>query len=110
FLAVLLEEPALLAQARSDLERVTLPQGPLAEVLTVLFLGGGAETRAVASDEARRLYTAAAAMEVAPSGDRALMVRKRVNRLRREALRGEAAAVERAIQEAERAKSEPGRL
>lgn len=99
FLAALLDNPALLAKAAKDLERVTLPQGPLAEVLTMLFHAGVTDARAMESEAARQLYTAAATTDLTAVADPEAQVRKRLNRLRYEALKGEAAAVLRAIQE-----------
>jgi DNA primase len=109
FLAVLMDNPALLAQAQKDLERVTLPQGPMAEVLTMLLHAGVTDAQAMESEDARRLYTAAAVTDLTVISDPAAQVRKRINRLRYEALRGEAAAVLRAIQEVERGEDAPSR-
>jgi DNA primase len=110
FIAALLADPRLLAEAQAALGKVTLPMGPLGEVLALLLTVPGADARALEDEDARRLYTAAAAHAEAPADQRAVLVRKRVNRLCKEALRAEADAVQRAIAEAERGGNEPGRL
>lgn len=110
FLAALLADPAMLDAAREALGRVTLPLGPLGEVLSALLTDPGSVPRALEDGDARRLYTAAAAAEAPAEDQRPVLVRKRLNRLRREALRAEADAVQRAIAEAERGGNEPARI
>lgn len=104
FIAVLLNDPALLEKARTELmESAALGLGPLAEVLRVLLFEG--EQR-LASDfgteEARSLYAAAAASEPDTIKDPAALVGLRLNRLKKESLRAEAANLKIQLQEAER--------
>ena len=75
----------------------------------MLLHAGVTDAQAMESDDARRLYTAAAVTDLTVISDPAAQVRKRINRLRYEALRGEAAAVLRAIQEVERGEDAPSR-
>ena len=85
------------------MDSAALGLGPLAEVLRVLLFEG--EQR-LASDfgteEARSLYAAAAASEPDTIKDPAALVGLRLNRLKKESLRAEAANLKIQLQEAER--------
>lgn len=103
FVWALLNDEALLAQARAALAETPLPPGPLTEVLRLLFVEtGAASSRQLESEEARRLYTAAAASERPAVGSPEELVAKRVNRLGKDALRKRSAELQEAIRLAER--------
>jgi len=105
FVAAVLSDPALLEKTKSVLqERLHTIAGPLAGVLAVLFQHGVKNVHSdFDNEEARRLYSAAAAYDIAVIPEPAVLVAKRLNRLEREALRVESADTIGQIQEAERA-------
>jgi DNA primase len=102
FVAILLSDEALLQKARTLLEGVCMAPGPLAEVLESLFQNTHIEVNSdLNSEEARALYTAAAASDPPAPKIQEDLVLKRINRLEKEALGREAQQVQEAIQEAE---------
>lgn len=105
FVAALLHDPVLLEKAQGVLaDRLSAVSATLAEVLDVLFRNGGKGMHTdFAKEDARRLYTAAASCDIDDIPEPATLVSKRLNRLEREALRMENAAVVSQIQESERA-------
>lgn len=111
FLAALLCDASLLAKAQRVLDgRVDTVRGPLAEVLALVFSHGARNLDSdFESEDARRLYSAAAASGVDEIKEPETLVTKRLNRLENEALRAENATVMNQIQEAERA-GDAGRL
>jgi len=107
FVAALLENPALLEQARASLDGIQLPETRLAEVLQALFTSGPDHiARDIQTDEARRLYAAAANTEYDPSKTPEV-VRKRITRLQAEAHAPTQAALLRTLTEADH-KSDQG--
>lgn len=110
FVAALLNDGALLAKTRTVLDGKLAGNGAMAEVLGVLFQG---DAKCVHSDfnteEARRLYAAAAACDAEHIPDPGVLVSKRLNRLEKEALLITIADVMKQIQDAEHAR-DAGRL
>ncbi len=104
FVAALLADPARVEQVRGALDGQTYGSGPVIEIIEELTTApSGNPGQGLASDEARRLYFAAANAET-PDPERAEeLVAKRTNGLRRQALCAEAERVQRELQEAERA-------
>jgi DNA primase len=111
FLAALMHDPALLETARKALELVPpRTRGAMVEVLEVLCRGGVRSMQSdFESEEARRLYAAAAASDAEKIAGPELLVSKRLKALEKDALRIEAAETITEIQEAERA-GDPLRL
>lgn len=109
FVAALLHSEPLRARARAALQDVALEPGPIKEVLEHLL---DTETsveelgRDFGNDMARSLYSAAATSDP-PRGEPAdSLVEKRLTRLRQDALRARAGALQTAIREAERARDQ----
>lgn len=103
FVAALLNNEVLLARAKKSLTGLELPPGPVSEILEKLFADHAAQLhQELESEAAQRLYTAAASLERPTSDSPDVLVSKRINRLEQEALRAQAAGLQRAIQEAER--------
>ena len=103
FIAALLAYGSLLQEVKKSLENGALPDGPLGTVLAaVLEAEGRGEDVRLDTEEARRLFAAAAATECGPEPEVREMALKRVNRIRRDAVDARAARLDRAIQEAER--------
>lgn len=111
FLAALMQDPALLGMVQEALENAP-PQkrSALIEVLEVLCRGGVRSMQSdFESEEARRLYAAAAASDAEKIAEPATLVSKRLTALKRESLLHENADNSMEIQEAERA-GDPLRL
>jgi DNA primase len=105
FLAALLDNDALLVRAKEALAGCNLEPTPLARVLDKIFLGRAALIHQEVDDEdARRLYTAAASLEVSPGGDLETLVDRRIVRLKKDALVTREAKLQEDLQEAERIK------
>jgi DNA primase len=103
FVAVLLTQEPLRTAAKEALAAVPLQPGPLAEVLNVLFQGAPADLASrIDSDEARVLCAAAANWQGTAPDKAESLVRKRIVRLKREALHARAERLQEAIREAER--------
>ncbi len=103
FVWALLNNAELLARAREKLAEIPLPPGALSEVLHLLFTESGVVlSRQLPSEEARRLYSAAAASEGPAAGSPEELVEKRVNRLGKDWLRKQSADLQEAIRQAER--------
>ncbi len=106
FIAVLLEREELLAKCRSELQPLPMPEGALGEVLRALFEHGAAANGAqvLNDDGPLSLYAAAAASEDRNmAADRAeSLVKKRITRIKKDALQKESARLHNAIREAER--------
>ena len=106
FIAVLLEREELLAKCRDELETLPMPEGALGEVLRVLFEHGAAANGAqvLNDDGPLNLYAAAAASEdrSMPAERAESLVRKRITRIKKDALQKESARLHHAIREAER--------
>lgn len=105
FVAILMHSDSLLTKTREDLATVELLPGPLREVLDALFEGADGLSR-LQSDEARSLYAAASAMEDVGMEAAESHVHKRILSVRKAALRSEAAQLQEAIENAQRAKDE----
>lgn len=102
FLSALMEQPALLGEARARLAETPLPAGPLGTVLGDLLSGeANGHANPAWAEEAARLYAAAACMETKVESV-AELVRKRLVRLALEAAQARCAGLERDLQEAER--------
>jgi DNA primase len=103
FVATLLDSKRLRKQVQEELAGVAMEPGPLAEVLNAVWQELGAATsQQLPTEEALRLYTAAA-IHPPPSADRAeSLVHKRVARLRRESLAAERPRISEALREAVR--------
>lgn len=103
FIAALLAHDDLRAQARSLLATVALPAGALGTVLEAILKEQPAAAAHAEVPDARRLYAAAANLEVKDREQAAALVEKRIRRMELEALRAQAGALHREIVEAERA-------
>ncbi len=103
FVAIVLNNEPLLRQTEEALASVELQPCPVAEVLSELFRAPGSDMlQRLQSDQARALYAAAANQQEACTANAESMLRKRIRRLKKEALRAKAARVQQAIEEAER--------
>lgn len=104
FVAALLSDERMRQEARADLEGLALPDGALTELVQALFEVTGVNVVArLESEDARALYAAAANCPD-PAAEKAReIVRKRLARLKRDALKAEQMEVLREIREAERA-------
>ena len=104
--AVLLEHEELLTKCRDELKPLPMPEGALGEVLRVLFEHGPAANVAqeLNHEAGISLYAAAAASEDRnmPSERAASLVKKRITRIKKDALQKESARLHNAIREAER--------
>lgn len=108
FVAVLLTHNEYLQKTKSDLAGVSLPPGPLTEVLQAMFLGVDLDlAQRLDTDEARALYAAASAGQDVAGDKASELVEKRVARLRIDALKAEGDQVQRELQEAERSNDQP---
>lgn len=103
FVAALLEDAELRAEAEAALETLELEPGPLAAVLHGLAEASETDGRFMQDDpDAQRLYAAAATREWDGPEDRADLVRKRITAMRRGALQARAEELKASIMEAER--------
>ncbi len=106
FISVLLEREELLTKCRDELKPLPMPEGALGEVLRVLFdLGPIANMAQELNHEAGiKLYAAAAASEDRnmPAERAENLVRKRITRIKKDALQKESTRLHNAIREAER--------
>ena len=110
FVAALLDDAALRAHANTALRNVDLGEGPLAEVLRGLFRSeASAMDMGLETEDARRLYAAAATTALEDIGDAEELVHKQTVRLEKEALRVQAAQVQAELQEAQRL-NDPAKL
>ncbi len=104
FLATLLEHASLLNKTRQALHGVELLPGPFTDVLKELLAEttGPDTAQNLTAEEAKTLY-AEAATKGAPEPDRAaILVDRRIARLKKEALRARAEKIQEALREAER--------
>ncbi len=104
FVAALLAEPALKARALAEVEPLTLPDGPLQDVLAALRSGADQVVRRLTREDACALYAAAAAIEPDPAVDCAVLVEKRLVSLKRRSLELEGRRVQEELQQAQQRK------
>lgn len=104
FLAAVLRHPELLEEVRAALAEAPLPAGPLSTVISGLLEKTGRPSDLRLEDNAARQLLAAAAAEddSEETRDPCDQVRKRLNRIRRQAMEARSAQVLRELQEAER--------
>ena len=108
FVAALLASDVHLKQAKDELDGVPLADGPLADVLRELFEGAAVDvTQRLVSDDARRLYAAAAAHPELDADKTADIVQKRITRLKRDSLLAEATRVQHELEKADQAHDLP---
>jgi len=108
FVAALLQTPALLEVVRAAGDAVQADDPALAELIAALLEQGTAPDVHGLDDEAARLYTAAAGTDAVDGETAAVLVEKRVNRMRRAALEQQRARLLDRIRQA--AKSNPAAL
>ncbi|MFP4173317.1 MAG: DNA primase [Candidatus Hydrogenedentota bacterium] len=106
FIAVLLEREELLTKCRDELQPLPMPEGALGEVLRALFEHGASANLAqeLEHEAGLSLYAAAAASEDRniPADRADGLVKKRISRIKKDALQKESARLHNAIREAER--------
>jgi DNA primase len=102
FLTALLKKPDLLREAVERLKSLTLPDGPLGEVLRVLIdTPEGAPVERMPSDAARHLYSEAAAAEWDTKAEPGDLVHQLLNQMQKNAAQSQEAERNRQVQEAE---------
>jgi hypothetical protein len=107
FVAALMKDVSLLRLAKEALVSIALPSGPLAEALEALFEEEGpAVGLRLTSEDARRLYAAAANEQDMLTDKMRELVEKRIARLQKDALQAEADQLQQDLHEAERAKDQ----
>lgn len=103
FVGVLLKEDRHLKRVQEAVAGILLPDTPLGEVLRALLSDSDvAVSQRLNSDAARRLYAAAANNEDIPADKAVEIVTKRINQLKKDALRQESDVIQRQVNEAER--------
>ena len=100
FVASLMLNPQSLEKVRAFVTSELLEPGPMREVIEALIGMDSGGVQGFESEEARRLYTAAAGMEVSGEDE---VVEKRLTRFRRDALKLEASRIQEEIENAQRA-------
>lgn len=103
FLASLLAREDLIQRLREALEHVELPEGPLKEVLVALASSGSEQMlRGLVTEEARKLYSAAASAEETWGEHSETRVRDRIVSFHKESLKVRARGLQEAIDRAQR--------
>ena len=103
FLGVLLREERYLKQVKEALVGIALPETPMGEVLRALFSENDLTVpQRLESEAARQLYAAAATTEDISADKAVENITKRINQLKKEALRKESDQIQRQVHEAER--------
>jgi DNA primase len=108
FVAALLQTPALMEVVRAAGEAIRADDPALAELLAALLEQGPALDVHGLDEEAARLYTAAAGTDAVDGETAAVLVEKRVNRMRRAVLEQQRARLQDRIRQVE--KSNPAAL
>ncbi|MCH7959258.1 MAG: DNA primase [Candidatus Hydrogenedentes bacterium] len=99
FVASLMHSPKLLEKVKAFVASELLGPGPVREVVDALIRADAGGVQGIESDEARRLYTAAAGMDASWEDE---VVDKRLTRFRRDALELEASHLQEEIENAQR--------
>ncbi len=103
FIAALLNSQAMLERVREALAETTLAPGPMAELVGVLLQSAGPGIiQALESDEARRIYAAAASDDAPPAETAQELVDRRVVALKKDAMRATYAQMQRQIEDLQR--------
>ena len=99
FVASLMHNPQLLEKVKVFIASELLGPGPVREVVDALIRSDAGGVQGIESEEARRLYTAAAVLDASWEDE---VVDKRLTRFRRDALELEASRLQEEIENAQR--------
>lgn len=103
FIAALLNSQAMLERVREALADIALPPGPMSELVGALLQRAGPGIiQALESDEARRIYAAAASDDAPPAETAQELVERRIIALKKDAMRARYAQIQRQIEEFQR--------
>lgn len=103
FIAALISSQAMLERVRTALAGITLPPGPVSELVGVLLTNAGpGVVQALESDEARRIYAAAATDDAPPLEQAQELVDRRSIAIKKESMRVVYAQMQRQIEEFQR--------
>ena len=103
FVALLMDEEALLAKARQAMDTIELPSGPVTEVVKAMFEAGTATLmERLESDEAQALYAAAANAENTWGDTGEQLVEERIAAFAKGVLQAKARRIQEEIDEAQR--------
>ncbi|HEX72580.1 MAG TPA: toprim domain-containing protein, partial [Candidatus Hydrogenedentes bacterium] len=103
FIAALLNSQAMLERVREALADIALPPGPMAELVGVLLQSAGPGIiQALESDEARRIYAAAASDDAPPAETAQELVERRIVALKKESLKMQMKRIQQQIDELQR--------